>query len=90
MPLTEGGNWQLQQQAKQMAKFFDGQFYQSSIYKKSRQIFRDSCIFGTGVTKFSNDWREKDDPSILAERAIIDNIFVDPIDGKYGKPRMLH
>ena len=34
--------------------------------------------------------REKDDPSILAERAIIDNIFVDPIDGKYGKPRMLH
>jgi hypothetical protein len=90
MPLTEGGNWELQQQAKQLGKFFDGQFYQSQIYRNSRDIFRDACIYGTGAIKFHADWRDKENPQIAAERKLIDNILVDPIDGRYGRPRMLH
>lgn len=90
MPLTEGGNWEQQQKAKQLGKFFDGQFYDSQIYRTSRSIFRDSTIFGTGVIKFHNDWRDSGNPQIVGERKLIDDILVDPIDGRYGKPRMIH
>ena len=90
MPLTEGGNWEQQQKAKQLGKFFDGQFYQSEIYRTSRSIFRDATIWGDGVIKFHNDWRDKSNPQIRAERKLINDILVDPIDGKYGRPRMMH
>jgi hypothetical protein len=90
MPLTEGGNWELQEQAKQLGKFFDGQFYQSQIYRNSRDIFRDACIYGTGAMKICPDWRDKENPQIEAERVLIENILVDPIDGRYGRPRMMH
>jgi len=90
MPMTEGGDWELQQQAKQLAKFFDGQFYQSQIYRTSRIIFRDACIFGTGAIKCHVDWRDPKNPQIVAERKLIEDILVDPIDGRYGNPRMLH
>ena len=90
MPLTEGGDWKLRQQAIKLGKFFDGQFYQSQIYRQSRAIFRDACIFGTGAIKFWDDWRDQEDPKIAADRRIIENILVDPLDGRYGAPRMVH
>jgi len=90
MPLTEGGDWKLQQQAKDLGKFFDGQMYQSQVYRESRDMFRDAGIYGTGPIKFHNDWRDKDNPQIVGEARMIEDILVDPVDGKYGKPRMLH
>lgn len=90
MPLTEGGNWQLQQQAKQLGKYFDGQFYSSKIYRKNRNVFRDACIFGTGAMKFYPDYRDEGNPCIAAERRLIEDVLVDPIDGRFGNPRMLH
>jgi hypothetical protein len=89
MPLTEGGDWKLQQQAKDLGKFFDGQLYQTEIYGQCRGIFRDACIFGTGAMKISTDFRDEKNPQIVSERVLIDDILVDPIDGRYGKPRML-
>ena len=90
MPLTEGGDWQMRQQAKQLGKFFDGQFYQSQVYRYSRQMFRDACIYGTGALKVEPDWRDTEDPQIVTKRHLIDDIFVDPVDGRHGAPRMLH
>lgn len=80
----------MQQQARELGRFFDGQFYASDIYRNSRTTFKDGCIMGTGPLKFAVDWRDKKNPQICAERLLIDNVYVDPIDGKFGKPRMMH
>lgn len=90
MPITEGGNWSIQQQAKQLGKFIDGHFHGSQVYAMTRRVFRDACIFGTGALKVSPDYRDPKNPKIKVERRIIEDYLVDPIDGKYGKPRMLH
>lgn len=90
LPLTEGGDWQLRQQAKQLGKFFDGQFYQSDVYRHSRTTFRDACIYGTGAMRIYADWRDEDNPCIVTRRRLIDDVMVDPVDGRFGRPRMLH
>lgn len=87
--LTEGGKWKQQQQAMLLSRFVDGQFYKNKTYPESEKAFKDSCIFDTGVVKHWIDDRIKGDIQIMSERAVSTEIWVDQVDAKYGKPRML-
>ena len=49
--LTTGGSWAMQQKAKLLTKFTEGQFYQADVYKVAPKVFLDACVFGTGVMK---------------------------------------
>lgn len=83
--LTEGGDFSLQQKAKNLSQFVYGQFHSTNFYRKAAQAFRDSCIFGTGAVKIFHK-----NGKMCAERVFIDEIIVDDRESLYGEPRQLH
>ena len=83
--LTEGGNWSLQNRAKKLTQFIEGQFHSTEYYDKSAMAFLDACIFGTGAVKLFVQENE-----IQADRIFIDEIVVDDAESIYGKPRQMH
>lgn len=83
--LTQEGDWSLQEKAKKLSKFIEGQFLSCNIYDISTKMFQDSCIFGTGAIKMFIK-----DGQIKVERVFIDEIMVDDVEAVHGKPRQLH
>jgi hypothetical protein len=84
--LTSGGDWSLQQKAKKLTKFCEGQFYSTEFYEKAAKAFQDACIFGTGAVKIYID----SDMEIKAERVFIDEIKVNMAESLFEKPTQLH
>lgn len=83
--LTSGGNYRQQRKAKKLDRFMEGIFYENDVYKLSTQIFRDCGVFGDGIIHvFAENNR------IKYERVIASEIYVDAVDGFYGKPRQMH
>jgi len=83
--LTDGGDWSMQQKAKKLTQFIEGQFYSTDFYNKAATAFLDSCIFGTGALKVFREGSE-----IKVERVFIDEIIVDNAESIYGQPRQIH
>jgi hypothetical protein len=91
--LTEDGSWSLQERAKLLTKYFQGQFDRMgtgwgedrTFWGLGRQCFVDACIFGTGAVKLFTE-----DDQVVAERNFIDEIYVDDAEGRYRQPRQLH
>jgi hypothetical protein len=83
--LTDGGDWSLQQKAKKLTKFVDGQFHNVNYHAESARAFQDSCIFGTGAVKIFRKGNK-----IKAERVLIDELIVDDAESIYGQPRQMH
>lgn len=83
--ITSGGSWDQQIKARNLDKWCKGYFYESQVYKKSRQIFVDGCEFGTGFLYVYPNSNNK----LECERVIGSEIFVDDLDGQYGAPRQL-
>lgn len=90
--LTSDGSWELQERAENLSSYMLALFEQigtgfgedKTLYGIGTQVFRDSCIFGTGAAKFF-----KDGDKIKAERIIIDEIVVDDAESLYRQPRSL-
>tara|TARA_R110002051_G_scaffold3075_1_gene16559 strand:- start:640 stop:2466 length:1827 start_codon:yes stop_codon:yes gene_type:complete len=82
--LTTGGNWAMQQKAKLLTKFTEGQFYQADVYKIAPKVFLDACVFGTGIMKVYEE-----DSRIKVERVFPDEIIVDDLEARYAKPRQM-
>lgn len=83
--LTDGGDWQLQNKAKKLQKFIDGQFYATNTYQNTDKSFIDTCAFGTGICKIYS-FQDK----IMVERIIPDEIIVDDAESLYGNPRNIY
>jgi len=88
--LTEGGKWGLQEQAKKLTQFVDGQFWACDVYKKTRKVFRDACIFGNGPVHVYTDWSDPENPTPTVERVFPEELWFDPVDAKYGRPRQIY
>lgn len=85
MFLTSGGDSKLQRKAKKLDKFVEGVFYENRAHNLGPIIFRDGCVSGDGfVHVFAKDGR------IKYERVIPSEIYIDWVDGFYGKPRQMH
>lgn len=82
--LTVDADWKLQKRAKLLSFFVEGVFKDQAAYKLGRMIFRDALLWGMGLIKISSCEIEK---KIILERTILDDIKVDFLDGKYGKPK---
>jgi hypothetical protein len=85
MFLTIGGDETQSRRAKNLTKYLDGAFKEMNVYPTMQRGFVDSGIFGTGPTKFYTE-----DGKVKCERAIVDQLFVDDLDGMYGDPSQLH
>lgn len=90
--LTENGNWTLQQRAKRLSRYVQGQFMQCgpsgedrTLYALGKLAFRDAAILGTSAIFFYTE-----DNKIKAERNMIEEIVVDEDEGIYGQPRNVH
>lgn len=91
--LTEDGSWDLQERAKMLTKFFQGQFERMgtgsgedrTFWGQGRQCFTDCGIFGTGSIKLFTEGDE-----VKSERNFIDEILVDDAEGRYRSPRQMH
>lgn len=83
--LTDGGDWSVQQRAKKLSKYVDGQFYATDFYSKRALAIQDSCIFGTGALQIFRDEKE-----IKAERVFIDELTVDENEALYGEVKTLY
>lgn len=83
--LTTKGSWKQQNRAKKLTQYMDGLFFQNKVYELGREVFRDACIFGTGALKIIER-----DGQVAYERTFIDEIVVDDMDGRLGKPRQMH
>lgn len=83
--LTSKGTKQQQNRAKKLTQYMDGVFFQGRVYEQGRDCFRDGAIFGTGALKVFDSEGE-----VSFERVFIDEIVVDDIDGRFGKPRQMH
>lgn len=84
MNLTEGGNYSQQQRAKRLNQWVEGIFYETEAYLLGRDIFRDACIFGTGIFKIYEE-RGK----ACVQRIFPDDILIDDRDARNGRPRQL-
>lgn len=85
--LTEGGNNQQQNRAKNLTSYVNSTFHQADIYQIASETFKNSCIFGTGAFKI---YKDKPNKKISAEKVLIDEIIVDEAEAIYGKPKTLH
>lgn len=83
--LTDGGDWSLQNKAKKLQKFIDGQFYETKTYTQTDKSFIDAGTFGTGIIKvFSAENK------IHVERVIPDEIIVDDAEAVHNNPRNMY
>lgn len=83
--LTSGGNYKLQRKAKKLDKFVEGVFYENNAYALGTQTFKDACIFDGGLTHVYNHYGR-----VKFERVMPMEIYIDEVEGFYGKPRQLH
>lgn len=84
MFLTKRGDATLIKKAKNLNKFSLGQFHHVGQYELGQDIFRDAAIFGTGIEKIVER-----DGDLCAERVFPNELVVDDIEARYGKPRQL-
>ncbi len=79
MFLTSAGDSKVQRRAKKLDAFCYGVFYENGLYKMSPKIFRDSSVFGEGLTHcFAQHGR------IKYERVLPYEILVDYLESHYG------
>lgn len=84
--MTDMADWDMQKLARQLERYTLGQFQALNIYDFMPLIFRDACVWGTGVLKMLIHEGE-----IRAERCLIDDIIVDEAEVPAGgMPRQVH
>lgn len=74
--VTDGGDWQVQQQAEDMDVFMVGAYQSSGLYQVAPRCFHDSTVFGTGGWKYVSRGTGEDF-RVYTERVIMDDVVVD-------------
>jgi hypothetical protein len=80
--LTSGGSWSLQQKAKDLEKFIDGQLYEMGTYDSAPSWVLDACAYGNGYYKILVDGDLRTEESamnarVAGERTRIWELLVD-------------
>ncbi len=85
--LTNGAEWSDQRKARKLEQYLFGEFHARDVWSLAPEVFRDACVFGTGVVKVIPN---RDKKRVEYERVLIDEIVVDERQALRGKPRELH
>jgi hypothetical protein len=82
--LTNGSEFAVQQQAKEIEKFLDACFYETDTNTITTKGFRTCCLSGTGIVKvFSRN------DKIIVENVYPGEVMCDMNEGVYGNPRSI-
>jgi hypothetical protein len=83
--LTSGGDWEQQRRAKGLTRFCDGVFYEQKAERMMPDAQRDAAVYGDGVVHvYAKNER------VAWERVLSVELYVDELEGYYGRPRQLH
>ncbi len=96
--VTAGGDEKLQQQAKGLDQYAEGQLYESKFYDVLPSVVLDACIGGTGVLKIFADFiggeegsaDDKPQATVRMERIFHWELIIDDQEAMYGAPRNLY
>ncbi len=83
--LTTDGEWSQQQRAKRLTRYIEAQFSALDVYKQCRMVFRDACVYGTGLLKV-----QLENDRIRIDRVLPSSVMVPAAEAWYGQPRQLH
>ena len=83
--ITLGGSYSRRRRAEDLSRFINGQFYAVDQYAMSLRIFRDACIFGTGIEKIYSENNQ-----IVCERIFPNEIIIDQTEAMLSEPRSLY
>jgi hypothetical protein len=91
--LSDKDSWEYGRRARNMTKFMEGMFQQVSgghgdektLYGVARRVFVGAAVQGIDGIKFY-----RDGDNVCAEKAMIENILVDPLEAMFGYHRNLH
>ena len=83
--MTIAGDFSLERQANLLTQFMNGIFYATDQYELSAEIFKDACIYGTGVQKIY-----RDGDMIGSERVLPFELVVDDVEVKTDAPRSIY
>lgn len=86
--LTDAGDYKERHIAQQMTRFVQGEFFQTKIYDKAPQMFRDGLVMGTGALKIFAGGDKGD--KVCVERTMITDLYVDMNDAINGEPQQLY
>ncbi len=85
--LTSGGDFNVQEEAKKLDKYMLGWFYRNKLHTKHQEMFRDGLVMDVGALKHYIDYAKK---TIVTERVLAPELYVDPADAIYGTPQHLY
>lgn len=86
MFLTDGEDFFKQEKAQLASSFVDGCFYLTKFKREARRAFLDSSLWGIGAVKITAD---KVNNTMIAERVLPLELFIDDFDALYNAPRNL-
>jgi len=88
--VTSDSDWQTKRKSKKLDRFVEGQFMQAigsyaDVWQLMLRVFLDACVFPTGgaVKVFADE----EDGRVSYERVFTWELFVDPLEARYGQPR---
>ena len=81
--ITDQGNDRMKQKARGLTYFNDGVFHFNNVYNLSRSVWKQSAVYGDGCAKVY--WCN-DEKMVKIEHQSINDVFIDSLDGLYGKP----
>lgn len=87
--ITSGGDWDLQEKARGLDRFIEGQFYETGLYELCPSIVLDSAIYGNGIVHVHIEDADGDE-RIAIERVFPWEVLVDDEEAVYGEPRNIY
>lgn len=93
--ITDEGSWEQQRKGKLLTQYLDGSFYEAGLYAQTQRAFKDASIYDVGLVKLWIEAQEDEDGEpvdgkIRCERVMPDEVWVDPSEAYYGKPRTIY
>lgn len=85
MYLSVDGDHRIQKRVKLLNRFVGGLFHKHKVYKHGYIACRDAALYGTGLVLVGIDGEK-----IVLENLYPWEVYIDPVDARYGEPRSLY
>lgn len=85
--LTTAGEWSLSRVAEHRTRVLQGQMYSLGVFRLVPKAFGDACDGGTGYVTGRVVLDAQGRPRPELDRCLHNEVYVDPEDGRYGRPR---
>lgn len=83
--LPVDGDHRIHKRVRYLNRFVDGLFHKHKVHKHSYIATRDAALYGTGLIKVGVDGDE-----IRLENLFPWEVYIDPVDARYGEPKSLY